>query len=68
MGTDGLICGDIGWWSGFKKGIDGFGDFGRGLGGIMEGMGTNNWVDKSHGSLIMSFIIAVDGREITLAI
>ena len=65
LGQDGIICDDVGWWSGFNEGGDSIEDIAIGLGYIVEFMGTNNQVDPSHGAPIGSSIIAVDGGRIS---
>ena len=55
LGKDGIICDNIGWWSGLNKGSDGVDDIGIVLVEIMEGMGTNNKVTTPHGYLIGCF-------------
>ena len=42
LGQDGLVCDDIGWLSGFKKGGNRIDDVDIGFWNAMEGMGTNN--------------------------
>ena len=44
LGKDGLICDDVGWWSGLKKCGYGIGDVDIGLLYIVDGMGINNQV------------------------
>ena len=51
-----------------KKGGNGIGDVDIGLGGIVEGMGTNNQVAPDHGAPIGYYIIVLDGRKITYEI
>ena len=64
LGQDGLICDDVGWWSGFNKG-------GNDIDGVyivfynaVEGMRTNNYCVIDHGALIGYYIIATDGGRI----
>ena len=64
MSQDGFIYNYVGWWIGFNKGSGVIDNVGIGLGKIMEGMGTNNQVDPSHGASIVSFITAADGGGI----
>ena len=61
---DGLICDDVGWWSGFNKCVYGVENVDIGLFNIMEGTGTNNKVAPSRGAMIGSFIIVVYGVRI----
>ena len=58
----GLICDNVSWLIGLVS--DGVDDVDIGLGNIMEGTGSNNQVLPSHGSLIVSFVIIVDGGGI----
>ena len=44
LGQDGIICEDVGWWSGFNKVDDRIYDVDIGLHDIVEGMGSNNQV------------------------
>ena len=68
LGQDGLICGDVGWWSKFMKGSDGVENVDIGLDEIMEDTCSINQVDPSHGASIGSFVIVVDGGRIPCAI
>ena len=56
----GIICDDVGWWSGFKKVGNSIYDVEIGLHRTVEGMGINNQVDPTHGYPIGSSIILVD--------
>ena len=42
LGQDSLICDDVGWWGGFKKGGNSIDDADIGFCNTMEVMGTNN--------------------------
>ena len=64
LGQGGFICDEVGWWSGFNKGFDIINVFDVGLHNIVEGMGTNNQVDPSHGGPTGSSVIVVDGERI----
>ena len=65
LGQDGLICDDVGWWSGFNKGGYGIGNICRCIVNIVEGMGNSNKVAPPHGATIGSYIMVVDGERIT---
>ena len=68
MGQGGIICDDVGWWSGLNKGGDSIDDVYIGLGVIVKGMGTKNHVGTSHGVPIGSSVILIDGGRIPWAI
>ena len=59
-----IVCDDVGWCSGFKKGGSIIDDVDIGLRNIMYGMGTNNNVFPYHGSMIGYSIVVVDGGSI----
>ena len=59
----GIICVDVAWCSGFKKGVYNIYNFYIGLHDIVEGIGSNSQVDPSHGAPICSSIIVGDGRS-----
>ena len=61
LGQDGIICDDVGWWSGFNNGGDRIYGVDIGLHNIVEVMETNNQVDPAHGAPIGSSVIVVDG-------
>ena len=61
---DGIVCNDVGWWSGFNKVSFGVDNIDIDLEDITEGTGTNNQVDTSHGASIGSFVIAVGARGV----
>ena len=44
-GQDGLVCDDVGWWSGFNKGRYGIYDVDIGLVDILQVTVSNNHVD-----------------------
>ena len=56
---DGIICDDVGWWSGFNKVRDGVDNVDIGIGNIMEGTGSNNQSDPYHIASNVSFINSV---------
>ena len=68
LGQDVIICDNVGWWSGFNKGVGIIQNINIGLGYIVKGMVTNNQVDLSRGALIGSSLIVVDGRRNTSVI
>ena len=63
LGQDGLICDDVGWWSGFNKCGNIIDDVEIGFYNTVEGMGTNNYIVTPHGSPIGSSIIIVYGAR-----
>ena len=65
LGKDGLICDDVGWWSGFNKGGNSINGVGIGLNDIVEGMGTNNQITSSHEGPIGYSTILIYGGIIT---
>ena len=64
LGQYGLICDNVGWWSGFNKCGDRIYDIDMGLSEIVEFMGSNNQFVPDHGALIGSTVIVVDGGGI----
>ena len=64
LGQDGIICDDVGCWSGINKGDDSIYDVDIGLCDISEVMEANNQVAPAHESPIGSPIVVVDGEGI----
>ena len=61
FGWYGILCDDVGWWSGFNKGRDGVDKVDIGIGVIMEGTGTNNQVYPTYRASTVYLVILVYG-------
>ena len=57
---DGLICDDVGWWSGFKNVGNSIYNFGVGFCNTVKFIGANNYIVSSHGAQ-SGYVVAVVG-------